>query len=420
MPEKPTDLAEGAVKLLEALSSGGGIKRIIEIGYEMLENPISLVDTSRKTIVLTNSPEVEDDLTWQELAKDGYFSSHTIKHNYSVGLTKKLATASKPFFWARDNYIKYNRLISPILYKNKTIGILAVMESKRPFRPSDLEIVSILSNAISSEMQKNIFIQSASGIGHEEFIRELLDGKIKNAKVVKERAENLNLSFKKNLFVLVSEKKSLDKSNMFPLYLRKSLEQIIASSISLEYKNHVVLLLSCSNIRSFLENELPEIENYFSQYKLSCGLSNSFTELANIRIHYEQASAALKLGRHFNSKEAVFKYKDYIVYHFMDICSQYVEINRMIHPVVLRLIDFDKQNGTDYLNTLYAFLKCGRSIPQASKILNVHRNSMTYRMKKIGDIMDVDFSDSDLMLLIELSFKLLEYEKSELINMPNT
>ncbi len=415
MPKKVDDVTAGTEKLLEALASDSGIKRIIEIGYKILGNPISLVDTSRKTIVLTNSPEVEDDLTWQELAKDGYFSSYTIKHNYSVGLTNKLSNSSKPFIWASDEYIKYNRLLARILYKNKTIGILAVMESKRPFKPSDLELASVLCNAISVEMQKNIFLRSTMGYGYEEFLKDLLDGKMRDRKIVQSRRVNLNLDLKKYIFVLVIDITNMDKSNIFPLYLRKTIEQLIANSNTIEYNGNIVLLVSSSNKKSFLEFGLTELDDYMKQNGLACGISNYFHDLADLKEYYSQAIASLKLGRHFKSNESIFKYKDFIVYHFIDVCSQHIEIDKIIHPALLNLMEYDEQNNTEYLNTLYTFFECSRSIPLTAKRMNIHRNSMFYRMKKIDDIIETDFTDNSEMLLIELSFKLLEYGKSEFI-----
>lgn len=335
-----------------------------------------------------------------------------MKHNYSVGLTNKLSTSSGPFFWAKDDYIKYNRLLSRITFRDKTIGILAIMESKKPFKESDLELASILCNAISAEMQKNTFLHSNLGSGYEDFILNLLEGKIKDKKFVGTRIKNLNIDLRKRLVVFVCDTQNLDKSIMFPLYIRKTLENIIVNGSTIEYNGNVILLLSYNN-KNILESGLCELKNYLKKYGMRSGMSRDFGDITDLRKYYDQAYAALNLGIHLNPDQTIYRYEDYSIYHFIDVCQSQIDIENMLHPVIKTLIDFDNQHNTDYLHSLYTYFECSRNVPNAAKKLNLHRNSMFYRMKKIMEIINSDLTDNRELLHIELSFKVLEYNKSE-------
>ena len=47
-------------------------------------------------------------------------------------------------------------------------------------------------------------------------------------------------------------------------------------------------------------------------------------------------------------------------------------------------------NGTDLLRTLYFYLVEERSLIKASQRLNVHRNSIVYRINKINELVDIN------------------------------
>lgn len=67
------------------------------------------------------------------------------------------------------------------------------------------------------------------------------------------------------------------------------------------------------------------------------------------------------------------------------------------------IIDYDKQHGTNYVTTLDMYLRCDRSIQLVAEKSYTHRNTVNYRIKKIKEIMDYDFSDAEKNFLILIS-----------------
>jgi DNA-binding PucR family transcriptional regulator len=57
------------------------------------------------------------------------------------------------------------------------------------------------------------------------------------------------------------------------------------------------------------------------------------------------------------------------------------------------------------------YLTNSRNITNAAKALHLHRNSMVYHLKRIEEVLDFKLSDSEKLLQIELSFRLMEYDK---------
>lgn len=77
----------------------------------------------------------------------------------------------------------------------------------------------------------------------------------------------------------------------------------------------------------------------------------------------------------------------------------------------MSLVEYDKKYKTDYVKTLYAYIENNKSQAATAKALNMHRNTISYRMTKINEIMKVDYNDTMVSLHLHLSFKIIDYMK---------
>ena len=80
----------------------------------------------------------------------------------------------------------------------------------------------------------------------------------------------------------------------------------------------------------------------------------------------------------------------------------------LVHPALPDLRKRDKENGTQYYETLRAFLVCERDIPQTSQQLIIHRTTLTYRLGRILEVTNLNLDDPNLRLYLLLSFHILD------------
>lgn len=60
---------------------------------------------------------------------------------------------------------------------------------------------------------------------------------------------------------------------------------------------------------------------------------------------------------------------------------------------VHRLLEYDQQNRTQLVPTLAAYLECSTDVAQASAALNVHPNTLRYRLRRCAEIGEIDLAD---------------------------
>ena len=406
--------AERSVKnaedLLLALSKAKGLQTIVDIGYKMLENPLIVSDKSWKALALTSQISIPDDRGWNEFINEGALSLNTVSMDIKNNLTDKIEQSERPFV-LKETSMKYPRMFGKVIIGSRPVATVSVIEYNRPFIERDYQLLALFCNAVSAEMQKNKFLHYTRGLLYEKFIEDLLEGRINNTGVIESQIKNLNLEIKEYIYVLAIDIRRFDSKHFSVSYMRDYLEKMISGSKALIYNDNITIVASYPRKNMIFELDAVNLKEFLGQYNIRCGLSRCFTDLTQLRYYYNQAMQALELGYHMDSDKYFYTYDDYAIYHIAKACSASAQLKVFCHPKLLCLMEYDREHKTSFTDSLYAYLKLSRNITNTAKALNLHRNSLIYHLKRIQEILEIDIHSSDTLLHIELSFRLLEYEK---------
>ena len=67
--------------------------------------------------------------------------------------------------------------------------------------------------------------------------------------------------------------------------------------------------------------------------------------------------------------------------------------NQYIHPDILKLSEHDRENSTNYVQTLLEYLLCGGNYTDTANRMGLHRNSLIYRISKIEEKISSSLDD---------------------------
>jgi sugar diacid utilization regulator len=70
--------------------------------------------------------------------------------------------------------------------------------------------------------------------------------------------------------------------------------------------------------------------------------------------------------------------------------------------IALRIADYDEQHKKAFEETLHAYLSCGGNAIEAAKSLDVHVNTVRYRLSRVGPLFGIDLDDAETRLLVWL------------------
>ena len=97
---------------------------------------------------------------------------------------------------------------------------------------------------------------------------------------------------------------------------------------------------------------------------------------------------------------------DYSFFDLLNFAQDTVTLKAFRHPALSLLSQYDQENNTELYHTLDVFLSCGCNIKLATEKLFIHRNSLSYRIKRISELSQIDLDDCNTRFLLEMSYRI--------------
>jgi DNA-binding PucR family transcriptional regulator len=137
---------------------------------------------------------------------------------------------------------------------------------------------------------------------------------------------------------------------------------------------------------------------------VSGGRSSGHAGQAGLTQAINEAVCALEVGDRVHGPGHLTAYGEIFV---LDYATRLVSDHRLADlydRVPSRLRTFDEAEGAELLPTLETFLAQG-SVHSTASRLNVHRNTVLYRLKRIEEITRVDLDEPETRFLVQLALR---------------
>ena len=189
----------------------------------------------------------------------------------------------------------------------------------------------------------------------------------------------------------------------------EALEQIksMPDTWCMTYQNRLI----CVTASTKFSANYSEFHGVAKKQGLSGGISRPFENLATLRNAYQQAVATLKTLRILDRKCTIACYDDYLMIRLLDGMREDVDLGEFCMPDIQVLQDYDKKHDAELCRTLLCYLEHAKNVTGTARELNVHRNTVHYRINKCAEILNnLDFSNDYITFLLMLSLHIGEYE----------
>lgn len=395
-------------KLFKTLYSENGLQGLVYVAHEHLKNTITICDTSFSILCAapsTNDPQSLEEKNGRLYLKDDLFQDmvdkKVIEHIYSSNLPFVVKFDDFPYKWAFQS----------IRMHHITMGYICVRASERELTEDDLDFIILLSQMISIELQKNPSYSYPTGLRYEFFLTELLSGTLTRTSTIHNRLLQLEKKPQNFYFVIIIDFPEEKHKQRFVKNYYEQILLIFPNSMVAFYRENLTLLLPSNTTLPFSE----KIENRFATFlqlnQMHAYISYPFFDISKTHMYYKQAETLSSLKvQNLNTKKHPFVfYNTYFLEHIVTQCQDYDLLTTSIHPDIQSILEYDKQNGSDYGNTLRIYLEENRNAVAASTKLNVHKSTFFYRLSKIADLFDIDVNDGIRLFAYEYSFRVLNF-----------
>lgn len=395
-------------KLVVALLSCRGLQHIIDVGYEVLGNPMFVSDMGYNVLAFNQNAEVGDP-SWPTAEHEAEFETYErIKKLNDSGVFERLYTSPVPCIEHFD-YSPTLWMAHKIAINEKNIGHIAVVESKKAFDDMDFKLLQLLCSMVASELQKEPIQSSHFNNEFEHFLIDLLEEKITKIETIHKQVKKLCLDTKKYLFIVTISPELKGKNGMSLSYLKGIINRLLGTEKSILYQNKVTTLILSDKKEGFSSTSENKLIEFLKSNGMNGGISNCFQDLVGLRKHYDQSIKALALGLTIAPKKKLFYYQEYSCYHLLELASEQTNLKEFCSPLLLDLIEYDWQYKTNYGHNLYIHLQNDCNVTKTAQHFEIHRNSMKYRIKKIEEIMGATLDEIETKFSLFQSFKILTF-----------
>ncbi len=396
------------------LMTDSGLDEMLNITEEIIGFPLILYDMALKVIASSRGIDFEDEI-FGPIMEKGFLPSEVVfmfeKDNIFTELEKNGIAYAKYF---SDEM--FSEITMMIKVNEHTVAYIVILRIPVEDVEYAKELLSFLSTKISLYLERSQ--NNILGMRHMQdyLISDLFINDVINEKDLKERLEYIEMPFEGTFYLM--RLMSISNYTMSIGHLIKVLESILKNSyiFSLDSKIYILFFLNNTErdekTNSIFLLTLKTIKNELIHYKYVCGISRKFHSLMDIRCAVKQAETAIYLFEKF-TKEMYLNvfcfYDKCVVEDFFKSCGESIDLLNYCNPIILKVIEHDKKNGSNLFILLKTFLNCSENLSQTAEKLNMHRNNVVYHLKKIKTLYGLNLLNYDEKFHIELSIKILDY-----------
>jgi purine catabolism regulator len=181
-----------------------------------------------------------------------------------------------------------------------------------------------------------------------------------------------------------------------------------------QYVDVIVALYPLENaeqakrIRRVIEEVRDQLATRAPSGLVAAGISRPTSGLTALRDAYREAKDAMSIANELGDLEQATFYGDLKLYQLLlALKERNLDHLRFFYEATLGpLVEHDERKQGDLLRTLNGFFQANGNLAKAAQDLDVHRNTLVYRLERISELTELDLDDAENRLILHLALKI--------------
>lgn len=379
-------------QLQSILNSSASIQEMVNCCEDILPNPIVVIDASLRFLGYSQVIDTNPTLQMYRPGKDGKVQLGNLKEYLSF---RDIYTKSGPRLY--DNSEKHNlAYIWDVWLHDQYIGNMTIPYVLHGKRNSDRWILSILEGYIARALTKYINNPELRANVLRNLFQDLLEDRTLN-----EKALGTMGSFSGEYLCIQMQFLIKTKYSQPISYYCSYVENALPHSVCFAHTACIVAFTDISE-PGWKEGLLPALEHISQEINLRIGISNSFSNLSHTKYYYQQACAALQLGKETKSDGAVFFFQDHTLSYLLSNVTGTMPLETLYSDGIKRLLEHDAISRVSFTQTLLVYLRNSMNITKTALDLRIHRSSFLERLRNIESLLDMDLDNPRDRLYVQV------------------
>ncbi|MEH6928614.1 PucR family transcriptional regulator, partial [Priestia megaterium] len=369
---------------------------------EVLNCPITIEDANHRLLAYSTHDERTDQARIATII-GRRVPEKVINNLWKEGIIPKLLETNEPVRVKNINEIGLGDRIAISIWKNEEVlGFIWAVEIEKALGDEEVDLLKKAANVLKNKLLQLQIRKYKREERSQEFFWKLLTGHIKSRQEISEAFYEAQITAPSTFSIAIFrfQEDVTPEAERQISYMLKTMHRLKIVLYTIDC-NDLILLLSLDAVENPLD-EQRDFVDYFrgnmyerfdvTQIKASC--SSIYSSHDHIEKSYKEALNVLDMKSKFPEEtKEIINYQELGIYQFLDVILEKRVQDQFENHSLKKLTDYDLRHNSNLVETLEVFLNNDNNINEAAKELNVHMNTLSYRLKRISEIGDINLKD---------------------------
>jgi len=389
-------------ELFELFKQDADIQKIVEISVPVFGHPISVLDSSFHILAAAGfhaNPEyrnignagdsldqndLEEFLNYAEMSTD-------IREPLLLDMGEAFSLAVNLF----DKASIY-------------IGCLCIICRKDSFKHGTESLAAYLGRLLEKSLERNPALLS----NDQNTLRQILKELVEERPIRPAHRAMLHTIQAQKHYVCVSLHVISKYSQIPTSYICNVFEKNFLGCTAFSYKHSVVAFIDLSSLydktSQYRDALNARLDPMLKSMKLFAGISNDFSNLYDVRMHYLQAEIAIENGLLTTPNSSKYYFSSFVLMEMITNSMGGLPVEMYYTNGLRNLFEHDKVSSVSYFETLKVFLEENMNFTSTAELLYIHRSTLVDRIARIERELGIDLKDYNERLHLQIIMKALE------------
>ncbi len=391
--------------LTEVVLNGGGLADLAHTLAELVERAVTIESPNFQ--LLAYAEWGQSDPARKESILKMQTPPALIMELERRGDLAKLRSTRQPIRIASTPQVgmTMERIIAPIMVSGEVYGYTWLIADNRPLGELDRMAIENAATIAALIMLRERIIQETENRLKGDFLIRLLQGGFEDRNVLLYQGQQFSLDFHRPHQVLV-----IGKGPACTLSPNELIRQLLTYAAG----QQVLLGPFGNDIVAVVEQPIVNTQALASKIAalhpdLWIGIGQVVKDPLFLRLSYDQAREAMEIARQLQEKQRIISFKNlgylHLLYHASEDDDSYDIFSQKIQQLIL------SRRGPELFTTLETYLQNSGNALETARQLHIHRSTLLYRLQRIQELCEVNLSNPQIRLNLQISIQLYHLRK---------
>jgi len=387
---------------------------------EFLQCPITIEDRNHRLLAYSTHDERTDPARISTII-GRRVPEKVINSLWKEGVIPSLLNSREPVrVKSLDDIGLGDRVAISIWNKDEVLGFIWALEIDQTLDEDDYAFLKRAANALKNKLLPLQARKDKKDERSQELFWKLLTSHFESNDAIIENFHRLQMNpsstFALAVFQFQQDITSNEEKQI--LYLLKINQRLKILLNTVDHQK-LILLISLDQLdqpmtalSDFVQTFVAKMEERFGVEKITPSFSSLHSDYLQVERAYKEALSVISMKEKFPSEvKNIYGYQNLGIYQFIEVLLEKRTKDGFKNHALEKLKEYDEQHNSNLVETLETFLNKDNNINDTAKALNVHVNTLNYRLKRISEIGEINLKDPNQKTTLYIDLKLEHFKR---------